>query len=49
MISKGHDIVPGSQLWRMSTGNTWIIEIDHKTGTYAGANEVRGDGHTNGY
>lgn len=49
MLAKGHDIVPGSQLWRMSTGNTWIIEIDHKTGTYAGANEVRGDGHTMGY
>lgn len=49
MIAKGYDVVPGSMLWRMSTGNVWMIEIDSATGTFAGANEIRGDGHTNGY
>lgn len=49
MIAKGHDVVPGSAVWRMSTGNVWAIEVDAASGTYAGANEVRGDGHTAGY
>jgi len=49
MIAKGHDVVPGSMLWRMSTGNVWVIELDNKSKTFAGASEVRGDGHTTGY
>jgi gamma-glutamyltranspeptidase/glutathione hydrolase len=49
MKAKGHDVVPGSLLWRMSTGNAWVIEIDAASGTFAGANEVRGDGHTSAY
>lgn len=49
MIAKGHDVVPGSMIWRMSTGNVWVIELDAASGTFAGANEVRGDGHTSAY
>ena len=49
MIAKGHDVVPGAMLWRMSTGNVWSIQIDADTGTFAGGSEVRNDGHTSAY
>jgi gamma-glutamyltranspeptidase/glutathione hydrolase len=49
MKAKGHDVVPGDMVWRMSTGNVWVIELDQKSGTFAGGNEVRGDGHTAAY
>ena len=49
MIAKGHDVVPGSLLWRMSSGNVWSIQIDSDTGTYAGGAEVRNDGHVSAY
>ena len=49
MIAKGHDVVPGSMLWRMSTGNVWSIQIDSNTGTFAGGSELRNDGHTSAY
>ena len=49
MVRMGHDSVPGSQIWRMSSGNVWVIEIDPETGTYAGGAEVRGDGHVDAF
>jgi gamma-glutamyltranspeptidase/glutathione hydrolase len=49
MVVKGHDVVPGSLLWRMSSGNVWSIQIDSDTGTYAGGAEVRNDGHVSAY
>lgn len=49
MVRMGHDSVPGSQIWRMSSGNVWVIEIDPATGTYAGGAEIRGDGHVDAY
>lgn len=49
MKKLGHDVVPGEMVWRMSTGNTWIIQLDQESGTLAGAAEVRGDGHVVGF
>ncbi|MBO4316885.1 MAG: gamma-glutamyltransferase, partial [Mailhella sp.] len=49
MLKMGHEVVPASQIWRMTVGNVWAIEIDPDTGTYAGGAETRGDGQVEGY
>ncbi|MDR2387270.1 MAG: gamma-glutamyltransferase [Deltaproteobacteria bacterium] len=49
MKQKGHDLVPGDQVWRMPTGFVWAIELDHQSGTFAGGAEVRDEGHAAAY
>lgn len=49
MTAMGYDVVPGSAVWRMMVGNVWMLEMDQASGTFAGASEVRGDGHVSGF